>query len=77
MSDRSWVLLQEIQVAVFTARYACGLLHEFEELVQTFSLRRLHASEANAHAGVSTSSHDAVQRELERRAREVGYPQRD
>src|ERR1700731_1115539 len=57
------VLLQEIQVAVFTTRFACGLLHKLEELTQTFSLRGLHAGEANAHTGTSTSSHDAVQRE--------------
>jgi len=57
------VLLEEIQVAVFTARYACGLLHKLEELAQTFSLPRLQAREANAHTGTSTSSYDALQRE--------------
>src|SRR4029077_10625840 len=43
----------------------------------TFSLRRLHASEANAHAGMSTSSHDAVQRETLHPDLAAGQPKTD
>src|SRR3984893_13725354 len=78
-NNAGWLrgLLQEIQVAVLTARYACGLLHKLEELAQTLSLRRLHASKANAHTGTSTSSYDAVQREALHPDLAAGKPKTD
>src|ERR1700738_2642194 len=78
-NNAGWLrgLLQEIQVAVLTARYACGLLHKLEELAQTLSLRRLHAGPVNAHPGTSTSSYDAVQRETLHPDLAAGKPKAD